>query len=96
MKIWTIQHKEVIKKLLEQDTYFPDLEKNKFTNLIIVYSHLLDCFNSINSTNYKGLIFGIQEINGPIESIDIYYDKFLIRFPGIDTFRIFSSPDCKS
>ncbi|ELC8387029.1 hypothetical protein QYB57_002206 [Clostridium perfringens] len=85
MNLWTIQRKEVVETLIKNRKYYPDIEKSKgYGEMKLVYPTLLESFNSLNNSSYKGLIFGFYKINGgkTFDTIDDLY-KYLYNNPEV-------------
>lgn len=77
MYLWTIQRKEVIETLIKNGEYYPDIEKSKgYGNMKIAYPQLLESFNNLNNSSYKGIIFGFYGVNGgkTFETIEELYN----------------------
>ncbi len=60
MTYWTIQHKAVIDQLNKNGTYYPDFSLSP-QNHRETYDRLLNLYNSINQTSFKGLVFCIEK-----------------------------------
>ncbi len=72
MKFFTIQSKEVIDKLLEEDVYYPSYELGTSpVSIKSAYKEILANYNVLNKTDEKGLVFGFNSINGGSEIEDI-------------------------
>ncbi|MBR1455086.1 MAG: hypothetical protein IJ593_10670 [Lachnospiraceae bacterium] len=67
MRFWTFQRNELIQELLNNGKLEPDFSiDKKITGLsILAYRKILETYNNINKTSYKGLIFGYDgtEVN---------------------------------
>ena len=81
MAFWTLQSKDVVKKAKEDGIFYPDFSFSPQQH-IIDYNRVLEAFNSLNKTNYKGLIFCLapepflnREIN-EYQSIDEIKELF--------------------
>lgn len=79
MYLWTVQSIEVIRIILEDGVYYPDCTKSKgYSEMKLTYPYLLKSFNSLNCSQYKGIIFGYYKVNNGnfFYSIDDLY-KYL-------------------
>ena len=56
MFFWTLQSKSVLKEAEEKDIYYPNFELSPQSH-INDYNRVLNAFNQLNHSNYKGLIF---------------------------------------
>lgn len=77
MYLWTVQRKKVIEMLVKNGEYYPDIEKSKgYERMKIVYPQLLESFNNLNNSSYKGIIFGFYGVNGgkTFETIEELYN----------------------
>lgn len=83
--LWTIQSKEVIEMIIKNKKYYPNIEKSKgYGEMKLVYPTLLESFNILNGSSFKGLIFGFYKINGgkAFESIQDVYN-YLYQNPAV-------------
>ena len=63
--LWTVQSKEVIKILLDDKIYYPNIKKsNGYGEMKLIYPTLLESFNHINNSSYDGLLFAFYRENG--------------------------------
>lgn len=68
---WTVQSKKVVDIINSEGEYYP-----RFTNRKKDYRIVLDSFNVVNKTDFKGLIFGFAKRNreGSFQNIDELYE----------------------
>lgn len=72
---WTVQSKEVVDIINSKGEYYPDFARRSKKE----YRMVLNSFNNINKTNYKGLVFGFAKRGGEgcFENISELYDYLL-------------------
>lgn len=68
---WTVQSKKVVDIVNREGEYYP-----RFTNRKKDYRIILDSFNTVNDTEYKGLVFGFAKRNtgDSFKNIDELYE----------------------
>lgn len=78
---WTVQSKEVVDIINSKGEYYPDFTNRSHGK---DYHIILESFNSVNKTDYKGLVFGFakQKRKGVFESIDELYE-YLSQNPSV-------------
>lgn len=65
MYLWTVQRKEVIKTLIEEQEYYPDFSKSTgYGDMKHIYPALLENFNTLNKSSFSGFIFGFFGASG--------------------------------
>lgn len=77
MKFFTIQNSKIIDNIKNED-YYPDFTYSEFPSisnnidLIFLYHELLTCFNMVNQSEYKGLVFAFigDSLQNPLEDIN--------------------------
>jgi len=76
--IWTIQSEDVLRIIKEKGCYYPDISYIK-GGYKSAYKIVLDSFNNINKSEYKGIIYGFAKYGKDLyfESIDELYQYFL-------------------
>lgn len=75
--LWTIQKKQVLDKINKDGCYYPDF--NCKSNYNSAYGMILDSYNNINNSSYKGLIFCFAKrgFNQYFNDIQELYSYFL-------------------
>lgn len=75
---WTIQSKDVLELINKNGYYYPD-KKQLNGSYTSAYKIVLDSFNQINKSSYKGLIFGFAKKanEGYFGNIDELYQYLL-------------------
>ena len=65
MKFWTIQSKEVMDIIDNEGIYYPDNHKSRYAvqskEYKAFYDWLVNAYNEINKSNYKGLVYVFSE-----------------------------------
>lgn len=80
MKFWTTQSEKVISYILNDGIYYPDFSLSNGlggSGMKGGYNGLLEEYNQRNSTNCRGLVFGITKLEDePIYTLNQYRDYF--------------------
>lgn len=84
MYFWTVQHKDVIDILLKDNIYYPDfkhtMNSSAGSDMRILYSRFLDCYNTANNSSFKGILFGFN-LDNLTEVTDLY--QYLVSNPNV-------------
>lgn len=91
-KFWTIQSDFVVDMLKSEVVYYPDVSKSRYilenNDMRELYSFVVNSFNKVNQTSYKGLLFSF------LSSVFLYKDRRTIFLNNIEDFTSFiTSPD---
>lgn len=80
MKIWTVQSKETLDIINQDESYLPDFNKSMYLNqlpdLKDLYSFVLESYNQVNNVNIPGLIFGFAKTDNLNVSEISNFDEF--------------------
>lgn len=80
---WTVQSNDVIDIINKEGIYYPDFSKVDSVMAHREYRFLLDCYNNVNRTEFKGLVFGfakkdLTQFNNVNELYDYLFSNPLI------------------
>ena len=94
MYLWTVQSKQVLKKLLEDEKYYPDFDKSLgYGDMKQIYPSLLESFNTLNHSAFDGFVFCFYRDNTSgceFETISDIYDYLTRNLAVTEAFNFWS------